>query len=76
MSGKEAGTPKKSWLDTIAVYFQFNILLIFLMGIASGFPLLLTSSTLAARLTESGVDIKTIGVFALVGLPYTFKFLT
>ncbi len=75
MSGKDAETPKKSWLDTIAVYFQFNILLIFMMGIASGFPLLLTSSTLAARLTESGVDIKTIGVFALVGLPYTFKFL-
>ena len=75
MSGKDAGTSGKSWFDTIAVYFQYNILLILLMGIASGFPLLLTSSTLAARLTESGVNIKTIGVFALVGLPYTFKFL-
>jgi PAT family beta-lactamase induction signal transducer AmpG len=48
---------------------------VFLLGIASGFPLLLTSSTLAARMTESGIDIKTIGIFALVGLPYTLKFL-
>ena len=71
----DAQTQKKSWLDTVTVYFQWPILSVFLLGVASGFPLLLTASTLSARLTESGIDIKTIGMFALVGLPYTLKFL-
>lgn len=66
---------RKTWRDTLSVYFQIPILWVFLLGIASGFPLLLTASTLAARLTESGVDIATIGLFALIGLPYTLKFL-
>ena len=75
MSGKDATTPKRPWRETLAVYFQWPMMSVFLLGIASGFPLLLTSSTLAARMTESGIDIKTIGIFALVGLPYTLKFL-
>ena len=74
MSGKDA-TTKRTWRETFAVYFQWPMLSVFMLGIASGFPLLLTSSTLAARMTESGIDIKTIGIFALVGLPYTLKFL-
>lgn len=45
------------------------------LGFASGLPLLLTLSTLSAWLAEVGVDIKTIGLFALVGLPYSLKFL-
>ncbi len=73
MTGTDA--PKRSWRETFSVYFQWPIIQVFLLGIASGFPLLLTASTLSARLTESGVDIKLIGIFALVGLPYTFKFL-
>ena len=68
MSGKDATTPKRPWRETLAVYFQWPMMSVFLLGIASGFPLLLTSSTLAARMTESGIDIKTIGIFALVGL--------
>lgn len=45
------------------------------LGFASGLPLALTAGTLQAWLTVAGVDIKTIGVFALTGLPYTVKFL-
>ena len=37
-------------------------------------PLALTASVLKVWLLENGIDIKTIGLFALVGLPYTFKF--
>jgi PAT family beta-lactamase induction signal transducer AmpG len=51
------------------------MLITLLMGFASGMPLLLTLRTLQAWMTESGVDLKTIGVFSLVGLPYTLKFL-
>jgi PAT family beta-lactamase induction signal transducer AmpG len=44
------------------------------LGFASGLPLALSSGTLQAWLTVEGVDIRTIGFFALAGLPYTFKF--
>jgi len=46
-----------------------------LLGFASGLPLPLTAGTLQAWLTVAGIDIKTIGIFSLVGLPYTLKFL-
>jgi PAT family beta-lactamase induction signal transducer AmpG len=51
------------------------MLAIALMGFASGLPLLITSSTLGWWLSRVGIDKTTIGVFALVGLPYSLKFL-
>ena len=45
------------------------------LGFASGLPLALTSGTLQAWLTVVGFDLKTIGIFTLVGLPYALKFL-
>src|SRR5436189_1904496 len=45
------------------------------LGFASGLPLALTAGTLQAWLTVVGLDLKTIGIFTLVGLPYTLKFL-
>ena len=48
---------------------------LFLLGFSSGLPIALTRGTLQAWLTESNIDIKTIGLFALVGYPYIFKFL-
>lgn len=45
------------------------------LGFASGLPLALTAGTLQAWLAVIGVDLKTIGIFTLVGLPYTLKFL-
>ena len=44
------------------------------LGFASGLPLLLTGQVLALWLTDAHIDIKTIALFASVGLPYTFKF--
>ncbi|MBT8338727.1 MAG: AmpG family muropeptide MFS transporter [Desulfatitalea sp.] len=46
-----------------------------MMGFAAGLPLLLTISLLQAWMTQEGVDLTTIGLMALVGLPYTLKFL-
>lgn len=46
-----------------------------LLGFSSGLPLALTSGTLQAWMTTAGIDIRTIGIFALIGLPYTVKFL-
>jgi MFS transporter, PAT family, beta-lactamase induction signal transducer AmpG len=48
---------------------------ILLLGFASGLPLALTGGTLQAWMTVEGVDLGTIGIFTLVGLPYTLKFL-
>ncbi|MFQ5931813.1 MAG: muropeptide MFS transporter AmpG, partial [Nitrospiraceae bacterium] len=45
------------------------------LGFASGLPLALTSGTLQAWLTVAGIDLRTIGIFTLAGLPYTLKFL-
>ena len=45
------------------------------LGFASGLPLLLTSRTLQAWMTTEGVDLKSIGLFSLVALPYSLKFL-
>ncbi len=45
------------------------------LGFASGLPLALTSGTLQAWLTVENIDLQTIGLFTLVGLPYTLKFL-
>jgi PAT family beta-lactamase induction signal transducer AmpG len=44
------------------------------LGFASGLPLLLTGQVLTLWLTDAQIDIKTIALFASVGLPYTFKF--
>ncbi len=51
------------------------MLLAFVMGFSSGLPLLLTGSLLQAWMVDVGVDLGTIGLFALVGLPYTLKFI-
>ena len=51
------------------------MLVAFLMGFACGLPLLLTISLLQAWMKEEGVDLTVIGMMALVGLPYTLKFL-
>jgi MFS transporter, PAT family, beta-lactamase induction signal transducer AmpG len=55
--------------------FSGRMLVATLMGFVSGLPLLLTGSVLQAWMKEEGVDLGTIGLFALVGLPYTLKFL-
>jgi MFS transporter, PAT family, beta-lactamase induction signal transducer AmpG len=52
-----------------------RMLIAFAMGFASGLPLLLTGSVLQAWMAESQVSLKTLAFYtALVGLPYTFKF--
>jgi PAT family beta-lactamase induction signal transducer AmpG len=47
----------------------------FVMGFACGLPLLLTITVLQAWMQQEGVDLTVIGLMALVGLPYTLKFL-
>src|SRR3954471_6592091 len=69
------GTAPTSWRDSLAVYLQPRVLIVLFLGFSSGLPLALSGSTLLVWMRESGVDLKTIGLFALVGTPYTLKFL-
>ncbi len=59
----------------LAVFLERRVLVILFLGFSSGLPLALSGSTLAIRMTDVGVDLGTIGLFSLVGLPYTIKFL-
>jgi MFS transporter, PAT family, beta-lactamase induction signal transducer AmpG len=67
--------PRRSWSQTLRAVFSVRMLVAALMGFSSGMPLLLTGSVLQAWLKDGGVDLTSIGLFALVGLPYTLKFL-
>jgi MFS transporter, PAT family, beta-lactamase induction signal transducer AmpG len=54
-----------------------RIMAVLLMSFASGLPFNLSASGFAfqAWLASEGVDLKAIGFYSLVGLPYIFKFL-
>ncbi|MCW5690767.1 MAG: MFS transporter [Pseudolabrys sp.] len=71
----DSPAPRRSVAEALAVYLKPRVLIVLLLGFSSGLPLALSGSTLAVWLTESHVDLATIGLFSLVGLPYTFKFL-
>jgi PAT family beta-lactamase induction signal transducer AmpG len=59
----------------LQVFRSRSIAVVTFLGFSSGIPLALTSGTLQAWMAVAGVDLRTIGIFAVVGLPYTLKFL-
>jgi PAT family beta-lactamase induction signal transducer AmpG len=54
--------------------FTKRMLICVFTGFASGLPLYLLLNLVPAWLKTEGVDIKTIGLFALIQFPYTWKF--
>jgi PAT family beta-lactamase induction signal transducer AmpG len=62
-------------LDALAVYLKPRVLVVLLLGFSGGLPFSLTGMALQAWMSESGVDIRTIGLFAAIGIPYLIKFL-
>jgi len=61
--------------DFFQVYCHRRVLCLLGMGFSSGLPLALTAGTLQAWMTTEKVDLSLIGIFSLVGLPYTLKML-
>ncbi|MEQ1663753.1 MAG: AmpG family muropeptide MFS transporter [Bdellovibrionales bacterium] len=59
----------------IELYANPKMLLITILGFSSGLPFALTGSTLQAWLTDANIDVATVGIFSLVGFPYTIKYL-
>ena len=50
-----------------------RLVVLILLGFASGLPLYLTGSTLKAWMTDEGLSLATIGLFSFVTLPYSLK---
>ena len=63
------------WRRVVEVYREPRLVAVLFMGFSSGLPLPLTVGTLFFWLAQSGVSRTTIGLFALAGIPYNFKFL-
>jgi MFS transporter, PAT family, beta-lactamase induction signal transducer AmpG len=57
------------------VLFNKRMLACVVLGFSSGLPLYLLFQLLPAWLRSEGIDLKTIAVFALIQLPYTWKFI-
>ena len=64
----------RAWLDALAVYRDRRVLSMLFLGFASGLPFGALAEPLSAWLTESGLAKTEIGLFALVSLPYSLKF--
>ena len=62
------------FLASLAVYLRPRVLIVILLGFSSGLPLALSGATLTIWMAEAKVNLTTIGLFALVGVPYNFKF--
>jgi MFS transporter, PAT family, beta-lactamase induction signal transducer AmpG len=71
----KTAAPRRSLTETVAVYLKRRVLIVMFLGFSSGLPLALSGSTLLVWMTEAKVNLGTIGLFALVGTPYTIKFL-
>ena len=74
-AGGKHASRRESWLAALSVYRRPRLIAILLMGFSSGLPLALTFGTLSFRLAEIGVSRTTIGLYALVGISYSLKFL-
>ncbi|MEQ8319530.1 MAG: AmpG family muropeptide MFS transporter [Rhodospirillales bacterium] len=69
------GPRLQSWISATAVYFEFRVFLILLLGFSSGLPLLLVYGTLSAWLHDEGVSLTVIGWFSVASSAYALKFL-
>ena len=67
-----SGQESKSLYAAIA---NRRMLLCIYTGLASGMPLYVLLQLVPAWLHDQGVSIADIGLFALIGIPYTWKFL-
>jgi PAT family beta-lactamase induction signal transducer AmpG len=66
---------RPSFLASLADYWRPGVREMLFLGFASGLPFPMVLTTLSARLRLAGIDRTTIGLFSLVGLAYSMKFL-
>src|SRR4029453_7140317 len=61
--------------STLAALFNRRMLICVFTGFSSGLPLYLLINLLPAWLRSEQVDLRAIGLFALIQLPFTWKFI-
>ena len=71
----DSARERVGWGETLALYLRPRVLIVMFLGFSAGLPLALSGSSLQVWAAESGVNLKTIGLFAIVGTPYTIKLL-
>ncbi|MDE4988620.1 MFS transporter, partial [Francisella tularensis subsp. holarctica] len=59
----------------IAPFKEAIMFTMLILGYASGFPLMLTASSLFLLYKDNGIETKDIGFLTLISIPYTFKYL-
>ena len=64
-----------TFVDALVVYLRPRVLIVLLLGFSAGLPLALSGETLRVWMADRGVDLGTIGLLSLAGLPYTIKFI-
>jgi len=62
------------WIEALAVYRDRRVLALLFLGFASGLPFGALAEPFTAWLTEAGLNKTEIGLFVLVSLPYSLKF--
>jgi MFS transporter, PAT family, beta-lactamase induction signal transducer AmpG len=72
---EEPPVEKSTWAEALGVYLRPRVLVVLFLGFSAGLPLALSGATLLYWMADVGVNPGTIGLFALVGTPYAFKFL-
>jgi PAT family beta-lactamase induction signal transducer AmpG len=75
MTAAEPKRAKTTLRDALTVYLKPRVLIVLFLGFSAGLPLALSGATLLVWMREAGVNLGTIGLFALVGTPYTAKFI-
>jgi MFS transporter, PAT family, beta-lactamase induction signal transducer AmpG len=73
MTAASVVEPERGFLAAVKPYLQRAPLAAFFLGISSGLPFTLLAATLTQRLSEGGIERKTISAFALVLLIYSIK---
>lgn len=71
----EIAPPKTGFLASLRDYWRPGVREMLFLGFACGLPFPMVLTTLSARLRLAGIDRTTIGLFSLVGLAYSMKFL-
>ena len=72
VESKEVEAPKPRVLE---VLLNRRMLICIFLGFTSGLPLFILVNLLLVWLRSEGLDLRTLGLFALIGFPYTWKFL-
>ncbi|MBK2241407.1 MFS transporter [Francisella tularensis] len=69
-------TSSPSFIDKLKAPFkEAKMFTMLILGYASGFPLMLTASSLFLWYKDNGIETKDIGFLTLIAIPYTFKYL-